>query len=299
MHASVAPNKDSFFVLRLADDRRLFFPKPTIMGIINLSPDSFYNPHQNILSALETAKHMIESGAGMLDIGIVATNPKTKIGASKALAPQKLKDMVTRVVETVVAIKRRWEVLISIDTSHPEVMREAVAAGADFINDQCALHEEGALETLVGLKVPVCLMHFFPSDRVPGSASLSDVLGSVQKTLQMFAQRCLSAGIHPERIVIDPGFGQGHFKKNILENFYLLNHLPEIVKLGYPVLSGWSRKSMIGDLLAVDVTERLSGSLAVDTLATYHGACIIRTHDVKATVQASVMARYARCMSLY
>lgn len=267
------------FHLRLRDDRCVDFSEPAIMGIINVSPNSFYNPHSSIDAALHTAEKMVDEGADILDIGGEATNPFVDIETDSPSVQIEL-DRLLPVIE---AIKRRFSILISVDTSRPVVMREAINMGADMINDQRALSLDDALVTVSALKTPVCLMHFPARTRASGLLSCAELLVSIKKELKESVRRCKKAGILEDRIVIDPGFGQGHYSKNLMENFYLLNHLSQFVAMGLPVLSGWSRKSMIGDVLNQPPKDRLYGSIAADVLAAYQGASIIRTHDVQAT----------------
>jgi dihydropteroate synthase len=271
--------------LRLRNDQLINFPRPAIMGIINMSPNSFFRPHLNITAALATAENMIAAGADILDIGGEATNPFVDIQAD---LPSEQAE-IDRVIPLILAIKQRFNILISVDTSRPAVMHAAVQAGADLINDQRALQSVEALQTVASLNVPVCLMHFF-TQRQPGSCDLPSLLAMIKHALNDSIKRCENAGISADRIIIDPGFGQGHYGKNSEENYYLLTHLAEFVAMGYPVLSGWSRKSMIGDALGLPVEERLFGSIAADTLAVYHGAAIIRTHDVRASREAVTIA---------
>ncbi|ATN74755.1 dihydropteroate synthase [Coxiella burnetii] len=281
--------KQSFY-LRLRDDKRIVFSEPAVMGIINVSPNSFYHPHLDLNSALRTAEKMVDEGADILDIGGEATNPFVDIKTDSPSTQIEL----DRLLPVIDAIKKRFPQLISVDTSRPRVMREAVNTGADMINDQRALQLDDALTTVSALKTPVCLMHFPSETRKPGSTTHFYFLQSVKKELQESIQRCKKAGISEDRIIIDPGFGQGNYGKNVSENFYLLNKLPEFVAMGLPVLSGWSRKSMIGDVLNQPPENRLFGSIAADVLAVYHGASIIRTHDVKATREAIKIATYTR-----
>ena len=281
--------KKSFY-LRLCDDRCVVFSKPAIMGIINVSPNSFYNPHLSIDAALRTAEKMVGEGADILDIGGEATNPFIDIETDSPSVQIEL-DRLLPVIE---AIKRRFSILISVDTSRPVVMREAIGSGADIINDQRALSLDGALITVSDLKTPICLMHFPSRTCESNPLSCSELLASIKKELEESVWRCREAGILEDRIVIDPGFGQGHYSKNLMENFYLLNHLSQFVAMGFPVLSGWSRKSMIGDVLNQPAAiDRLYGSIAADVLAAYKGASIIRTHDVQATWEGVKITLYA------
>ena len=278
------------FDLRMRNGNYVNFFEPAVMGIINVSANSFYNPHFNKESALRTAEKMVNEGANILDIGGEATNPFVDIQIDSTSVQIEL-DLVLPVLE---AIKKRFPVLVSVDTSQPSVMKESVDMGADIINDQRSLRWDNALTTVSALKTPVCLMHFPLQTRKPGSTTFSCFLEMVKKELREHIQRCKEGGISEDRIIIDPGFGQGNYRKNTAENFYLLNNLSEFVAMGLPVLSGWSRKSMIGNILIQPPKNRLFGSIAADVLAVYHGASIIRTHDVKATREAIKVAVYAR-----
>ncbi len=283
------------FTLRLRDDSLITFSQPTMMGVINMSPNSFFRPHVDRDSALFTAESMIQEGARILDIGGEATNPFVNIQQEAPSVQQE----IDRVVPVIDAIKKRFDVMVSVDTSRSVVMREAVFAGADMINDQRALQNEDTLKTACELKTPVCLMHFFNSRQLPKSSNYPLLLKTVKDELSAAVDRCLASGISRDRLVIDPGFGQGNYRKNCAENFFLLTHLTEFVEMGYPVLSGWSRKSMVGDVLKADPSERLYGSIAADTLAAYHGASIIRTHDVKASYDAVRIASQARTVKQF
>ena len=250
------------------------------MGIINCSPNSFYQPVLDLNAALRAAENMIQAGANIIDIGGEATNPQVSLEKESPTVEVEMQ----RIVPVVRAIKQRYKVVVSIDTSQPKVMLAALEAGADMINDQRALTLPGAAELAAHWKVPVVLMHWFHPPRVPGTSTKQALLARIQTELKSSIERCLQAGIQREKIWIDPGFGGGNYGKNTEENYYLLSHLEDIVKLGFPVLVGWSRKSMIGEALGgVGPAERLYGSLAAAALAMMKGASIIRTHDVKAT----------------
>ena len=278
------------FHLRLRDGRFVFFSEPAIMGVINVSPNSFYNPHSDLNSVLRTAEKMIEEGADILDIGAEATNPFVKLDKDSPSLQQEL----GRLIPAVDGIKKHFNILISVDTSQPQVMREAINIGADIVNDQRALQIEGALITVAELKTPVCLMHFPNSMRKSDSLSCSSFLQNIKNDLKNAIERCSTVGISRDRIIIDPGFGQGNYGKNLTVNFYLLNRLSELTPLGFPILVGWSRKSMVGDIINQPPSGRLFGSIAADTLAVYQGASVIRTHDVKASREAVKIAAYAK-----
>lgn len=272
----------SAFELNLADGRKISLLKPSVMGVINMSPDSFYRPYSSVDEILKTVEGMVKSGADIIDVGGEATNLTVDLDNSPDVQQQ-----IDRVAPLIEMISRQFPVLISVDTSQPAVMREAVARGAHIINDQRGLQVSGALAAVVELNVPVCLMHFFTAPRRPGSCSLMELLAMIKADLWTVTARCQTAGISHDRIIIDPGFGQGHYCKNAQENYYLLAHLAEFSALGFPILVGWSRKSMIGETLGgVSVQERLYGSIAAAALAAMQGASIIRVHDVVETIDA-------------
>ncbi|MFW0059124.1 MAG: dihydropteroate synthase [Coxiella endosymbiont of Dermacentor silvarum] len=282
------------FCLDLRENRKVTFSDPAIMGVINVSPNSFYNPHLDLNSTFCTAAKMVHDGADILDIGSEATNPLVNVDTDSP----SLQVELNRLIPAIEGIKKRFDILISVDTSCPRVMKEAINFGADIINDQRALQIEGALTVVKELKTPVCLMHFPTSNRKPGSTSYVHLLKTIKQDLQSAIERCESQGLSRNQIIIDPGFGQGHYRKNLNENFYLLNHFSEFLSFKLPVLSGWSRKSMIGDILNQLPEDRLFGSIAADVLAVYQGASIIRTHDVKASKEAVRIATYARRVNL-
>lgn len=272
--------------LVLPRQRELDLSRPQVMGILNVTPDSFSDggKHQQLEQAVAAAAQMLQDGATILDIGGESTRP----GAAEVSLEQELE----RVIPVISALRSRFDCVISIDTSKAAVMSAAVQAGADIINDVRALQEDGALAAAAALQVPVCLMHMQGAPRTMQQAP--DYRDVVQQVLAFLLQRaldCQHAGIAATQIILDPGFG---FGKNLTHNYQLLAAMDKFVQSGYPVLAGMSRKSMIGQLLDVPVTERLAGSLACATLAAYAGAQIIRVHDVKATVQAVRVAAAAR-----
>ncbi len=252
-----------------------------VMGVINLSPHSFYNSLPDFSDALKKAEEMMLQGALIIDVGAVATNPTVKMDSDIPSVQQEL-DMVIPFVE---ALSKKINVTISVDTSSAVVMASAVNAGAQMINDQCALTRENALKTAVKLQVPVCLMHHFNPARKPGSSTCVELLAQIKNDLQNDISRCLEAGMLREHIIIDPGFGGGHFGKSLDENFYLLAHLKTIGDLGFPVLVGLSRKSMFAEIQS-EIKDRLPASIAGAVIAAMQGASIIRVHDVKETVDA-------------
>jgi len=258
--------------------RRLDLSRPRIMGILNVTPDSFSDggDYFGLDASLRHARAMVRDGADLIDVGGESTRP----GAGQVDTQEELR----RVVPVIRALFAELSVPISVDTAKPEVMEAAVAAGAGLINDVRALAAPGALETAVGLGVPVCLMHMRGD---PGTMQLDpsygDVVGEVRAFLVQRVGACLEAGITRERILVDPGFG---FGKTLEHNLVLLARLGEIAALGMPVLVGISRKSMLGSVTGRGVGERLPASLAAAVLAAERGADILRVHDVAATADA-------------
>ncbi|NVK22527.1 MAG: dihydropteroate synthase [Kangiellaceae bacterium] len=249
---------------------------PLVMGILNATPDSFSDGGRFVQrgNALTQAQAMIEQGADIIDIGGESTRP----GAAEVSVQQEL-DRVIPLIEAIVDT----QIAISIDTSKAEVMREAIKAGAVMVNDVRALQEEGALEVVAETDVDVCLMHMQGQPRTMQQAP--HYRNVTQEVLDFLLQRikvCNKAGISSDRICLDPGFG---FGKTLQNNCQLMNDLQEFRKFKLPLLIGVSRKSMIGQILACEVDERLIGSLAAAQYAVQKGAKILRVHDVKETVQ--------------
>ena len=255
---------------------------PVIMGILNVTPNSFSDggDFTSIELAVQHALEMHEQGATWIDIGGESTRP----GAKAVNAEQELQ----RVIPVIEALhKENSEIKISIDTSKPEVMQAAVAAGAAMINDVCALQAEGAVELASELQVDVCLMHMQGTPRsMQENPEYGNVVEEVKQFLNMRADACLKAGIKPERITLDPGFG---FGKSLQHNLLLLKHLEEFKSSGYKVLAGLSRKRMIGEVTGQSVDKRVTGSVACAILACLNGADIIRVHDVEQTRDALLM----------
>lgn len=252
--------------------------RPLLMGILNTTPDSFSDGGRfdSLNAALMHAREMIAQGADMIDVGGESTRP----GAQPVSQDEEL----ARVIPVVSAIRRESDVMISVDTSKPEVMRQAVAAGADMINDVLALQSPGAVEVCAQLKVPVCLMHMQGEPRsMQANPQYADVVAEVKTFLHQRAEICVQAGIARDHIVLDPGFG---FGKTLQHNLLLLKHLAVLHDLGYPLLVGTSRKTMIGKILDAEVQDRLYGSLATAVMACERGARILRVHDVKPTADA-------------
>jgi dihydropteroate synthase len=286
---------DCHFTLRLKDNSLKHYPSPSVMGIINASLDSFYSPVRSVSDALFEAEKMIKQGASILDVGGVATNPSVNLEILPSV--QQELDRVLPIIET---IAQNFDTLISVDTSEPAVMRAAVNSGAGFINDQRMLQVPGAAEAVLELNVPVCLMHAFVPAREPGSSSPQQCLKMIKNDLAERVEYCKKLGIDPQRIVIDPGFGQGHYGKNLQENFYLLGKIKELTALSCPILIGWSRKSMVGEALGgVPPQQRLYGSIAAASLGGFLGASIIRVHDVEETAQAMMVIRAVHRKTVY
>ena len=251
---------------------------PQVMGILNVTPDSFSDggKYAQFDYALEQAQQMIADGASIIDIGGESTRP-----GAEAVSEH---DELARVIPVLKAIKQRFNILVSIDTSKASVMSAAIDAGADMINDVRALQNEGCLAAIANSNIPVCLMHMqgIPKN-MQNSPSYDHVINDIIAFFQQRIDTCLSAGIARERLILDPGFG---FGKTLEQNFYLLANLSKFNQLGLPLLAGLSRKSMIGNLLNREVEQRLAGSLATAIIAAQQGAHIIRVHDVQETVDA-------------
>lgn len=259
--------------------RILRLDRPQVMGIVNVTPDSFSDggAHDTTDAAVAHALKLVEEGADVLDIGGESTRP----GAAEVEVEEELR----RVVPVIARLAAQVSVPISIDTSKPEVMRAAVQAGAGMINDVYGLRREGALDAAAALGVPVVLMHMQGEPRsMQAAPQYDDVVGDVHRFLAERIFAAEMAGIPKKHIVIDPGFG---FGKDTTHNLQLLAHLERFVELGVPVLAGLSRKRSIGDLTGRSVpAERVSGSVAAHLIAAQHGAAIVRVHDVAATVDA-------------
>jgi|TARA_B110001469_G_scaffold15275_1_gene15455 dihydropteroate synthase len=257
---------------------------PQIMGILNVTPDSFSDGGQFFGEdvALKQAKQMVADGATIVDVGGESTRP----GATTVSVEREIE----RVIPVIEAIESEIDVVISIDTSKPEVMRAAIAAGAGLINDVQALRVNGALDAAFELEVPVCLMHAQGTPKtMQERPHYEDVVAEVTSFLLERVEICEAHGIKRDKLIVDPGFG---FGKRARHNLRLMKYLEQIVHLDLPVLVGISRKSIIGELLNVSMEERLSGSLAMASLAVWKGAKLIRTHDVKETAQAVNLSNY-------
>ncbi|MEB3369743.1 dihydropteroate synthase [Saccharopolyspora mangrovi] len=251
-------------------------PRKLVCGILNVTPDSFSDggAYWHSGAAVRRGLRLVEEGADILDIGGESTRPGS--------CPPSVAEELDRVVGVVEQLAAQTDVPLSIDTSRPEVMREAVAAGATLINDVRALRHPGAVEVAAELGVPVCLSHMLrPPSLMQHDPSYDDVLVEVAAFLRERIDVCLSAGIPREHIVIDPGFG---FGKTLEHNLTLLRSLSSFTELGAPVMAGLSRKTMLGQITGRPVGDREAASVAAAVLAAQRGAKVLRVHDVAATV---------------
>ncbi|WP_448477381.1 dihydropteroate synthase [Pseudoxanthomonas mexicana] len=259
--------------------RILRLDRPQVMGIVNVTPDSFSDggAHDTADAAVAHALRLVEEGADALDIGGESTRP----GAAEVEVEEELR----RVVPVIERLAAQVAVPISIDSSKPEVMRAAVQAGAGMINDVYGLRREGALDAAAALGVPVVLMHMQGEPRsMQAAPQYDDVVGEVHRFLAERIFAAEMAGIPKQRIVVDPGFG---FGKDTAHNLQLLAQFERFAELGVPVLAGLSRKRSIGELTGRDVpADRVAGSVAAHLIAAQRGAAIVRVHDVAATVDA-------------
>lgn len=259
-------------------DRVLPLDEPVVMGVLNVTPDSFSDGgiHAGVEGAVAHGEKMVEEGAAIIDVGGESTRP----GA----APVSADEEIRRVVPVIETLARRVRVPLSVDTSKPEVMRAAIEAGAVLVNDVRALNMPGALEAVAAGRAAVCLMHMQGEPRSMQEAPrYDDVVAEVREVLRARTAACERAGIPRERICVDPGIG---FGKTPAHNLALLARLAEIAGDGPPVLVGVSRKSLVGIITGRPPGERLAGSIAFAALAVANGAAIIRAHDVAATVDA-------------
>ncbi|HEX6637048.1 MAG TPA: dihydropteroate synthase [Steroidobacteraceae bacterium] len=262
----------------LCVDRALHLGAPVVMGVLNVTPDSFSDGGRfgERPAALAHARQMIAEGAAIIDVGGESTRPGS--------LPASVDEELARVIPVIETLRRESAVFLSVDTSKPEVMRAAVSAGADIINDVRALQEPGALEAAADTRAGVCLMHMKGEPRTMQDApSYSDVVGEVRDFLAARMRAAHDAGIARERIAVDPGFG---FGKRAQDNLALLKHLAEFAPLHAPLLVGLSRKSLLARLTGREVHARIPGSVALAAIAVLNGARIVRAHDVAATVDA-------------
>jgi dihydropteroate synthase len=258
-------------------DRALDLTTPCVMGVLNMTPDSFSDGgrHATLRDAIAHGEAMAAAGAAIIDVGGESTRP----GAQAVPVDEEIRRVVP-----VIAALASLPVVVSVDTSHPQTMLAAIDAGARLVNDVRALRRPGALEAAATAGVAVCLMHM---QGEPGSMQAAprydDVVGEVAAFLGARALACLEAGVARDALLVDPGFG---FGKTLQHNLDLLRGLPQITAAGFPVLAGLSRKSMLGGLTGRPVEGRLAGSLALAVLALSRGASVLRVHDVAETVDA-------------
>ena len=261
---------------------------PAVMGILNITPDSFSDGGQlytgdqlDQSKTLHAVESMLGDGADIIDIGGESTRP----GAASVSVAQEL----DRVMPILQAVQERFDCLVSVDTSTAQVITEAATAGVNIINDVRALQREGALQAAAATGLPVCLMHMQNQpDSMQDKPEYQNVIGEVLDFLAQRKQDCIAAGIESNQIILDPGFG---FGKTLAHNLTLFNALDQFAARGHPVLVGVSRKSMIGQMLGSEVDQRLIGSvtmaiLAAQKISAVGGSLILRVHDVKETVQA-------------
>jgi dihydropteroate synthase len=265
-------------VLLRCADKTLDLSSPVVMGVLNVTPDSFSDGGRfaDVEAAVAHGLAMAAAGAALIDVGGESTRP----GAAPVSAPEELR----RVIPVIASLAAATAAVISVDTSKPEVMQAAAAAGAGLINDVQALRSPGALEAAAASGCAVCLMHMQGEPRTMQLApQYADVFAEVRAFLAARAAACRAAGIADTRLVIDPGFG---FGKTVEHNLTLLRRLGELAGDGLPVLVGLSRKSMLGTLTQRAPGERTAGSVALAVVAALGGARIVRAHDVAPTVDA-------------
>lgn len=264
----------------------LQLPDVSIMGVLNVTPDSFSDGGRFLSrdAALTQAKKLIDEGAAIVDVGGESTRP-----GSSAVDESEEIDRVVPVIEALVS---ELGATVSVDTTKPQVMRAAAAAGAAMINDVRALQDEGALEAAAEIGVPVCLMHMQGRPRtMQDDPQYGDVVEDVFNFLKSRLGACMDAGIAREHIVVDPGFG---FGKSVAHNLRLLKDLHRFTELGVPVLAGLSRKSSLGHITGRAVDERMPASIVAAAIAVQNGASIIRAHDVAETADAISVVRAVR-----
>ena len=275
--------------LDLPDGRQLDLSHPVVMGVLNVTPDSFSDGgrHDQVESTVDAALAMVGEGAAIIDIGGESTRP----GAAPVAADEECR----RVIPVIDALRRRSDCIISIDTMKADVMREACLAGAAIINDVNALRSDGALAAAAESGAAICLMHMQGNPQTMQLApSYSAVVDEVLAFLRERIEACLAVGISRSRLLTDPGFG---FGKRLSDNLELLARLPELMVLGVPMLVGMSRKGMLGQLTGREVGERLAAGTAAASIAVLNGARVIRTHDVAATIDAVKVAHAVRSAS--
>ena len=260
--------------------------QPLVMGVLNVTPDSFSDGgrHADAGAAIARGLELADEGAALIDVGGESTRP----GA----APVPLEEELRRVIPVIRGLAAGTRAVLSVDTSQPEVMRQAVDAGARLINDVRALQLPGALAAAAASGAGVCLMHMQGEPRtMQRQPEYADVVNEVKAMLAARVQACSAAGIAPERLCLDPGIG---FGKRLEHNLELLRRLPELAAIGRPLLLGLSRKSLLRELTGRAVGERQAGSVALAAIAVLRGAHIVRAHDVAATYDAVRVAAALR-----
>lgn len=266
------------YILTLPNAKQLDLSQPQVMGILNVTPDSFSDggQYQQLDLAVEQALKMQQDGASIIDIGGESTRPN-----APSVSLQQELDRVLPVVEAL----KPYNLILSIDTSQPEVIRQAVGLGASIWNDVRALTRPNALQTAVELDIPVILMHMRGEpDTMNNLANYRDIVAEVKQELLQKIEMAIQAGVKKQHIIADIGFG---FAKNSQHNIELLKHFAQFTDMGFPLLSGLSRKRFIGEILDVtQADERVIGSVVGHLFSIQQGANIVRVHDVKATVEA-------------
>ncbi|HHF2910776.1 dihydropteroate synthase [Vibrio alginolyticus] len=261
-----------------ANNKSLDLSRPHVMAILNVTPDSFSDggKYNSIELALAQVDKMIKAGVSIVDVGGESTRP----GAPDVSLEEELR----RVVPVIKSIREKYDVWISVDTSKAEVMRQAIDAGADLINDIRSLQEPGALEVAAEANLPICLMHMKGQPRtMQVDPHYDDLMGDVSAFLEERIAACEAAGIDKSQLILDPGFG---FGKTIEHNYHMLAHLEKFHEFGLPILAGMSRKSMIFKLLDKPAAECTNASVVCATIAAMKGAQIIRVHDFEETIEA-------------
>ncbi|MDN3609111.1 dihydropteroate synthase [Vibrio ostreicida] len=261
-----------------ANNKTLNLSSPQVMAILNVTPDSFSDGGRfnSIDKAMRQVELMIEAGVGIIDVGGESTRP----GAPDV----SLEDELSRVIPVIKAIRERFDVWISVDTSKAEVMRQAIAAGADMINDVRALQEPDTIDVVAESGLPVCLMHMQGQPRsMQANPHYDDLLEEVKAFLVERVSACEAKGIDKQQLILDPGFG---FGKTLEHNYFMLAHLEDFHQLGLPVLAGMSRKSMLFKPLEKTPEECMAASVSCATVAAMKGAHIIRVHDFEQTIDA-------------
>jgi len=273
----------------IAKNLNLDLCQPQVMGILNVTPDSFSDggQHNNLNKALKYAKTMILAGATLIDIGGESTRPGAKL-----VSEQEELDRVIPIIEHLVPLAIDLKIWLSIDTCKAQVITEAAKAGVHLINDVRALQGPGALKAAAATNLPICLMHIQENlKHMQQSLHYNDLLTSIDIFFQRRIDSCIMAGIAKNKLLLDPGFG---FGKTLAHNYQLLIHLEKFHHFNLPLLVGMSRKSMIGQiLLNTPPKQRVIGSVACAVIAAMSGAKIIRAHDVKETVEAMCIVRAA------